>query len=270
LIVTADDFGLHDSVNDAVEQAHRAGTLDAASLMVTAPAAEDAIRRARHLHNLRVGLHVVLADGWSALDGRHMNGDMFLKAVRMFAVPSARRQLEAEIRAQFTAFARTGLKLDHVNAHKHFHVHPTIFNILLRVGRDYGMPPMRVPAEPFWIAAHDGGALPGMSNRLLLPWIAYMKRRLRAAKVSHNDHLFGIAASGAMSEARLLDILKRLPPGISEIYLHPATTSGGSIAASMSEYRHSEELAALLSPCVRAALHEVGVRGGYQDVCGVA
>jgi hopanoid biosynthesis associated protein HpnK len=257
-------------VNDAVEQAHRAGTLYAASLMMTAPAVEDAIRRAHHLHNLRVGLHVVLADGWSALDGRHMSGDLFRKAVRVFAIPSARRQLEAEIRAQFSAFARTGLKLDHVNAHKHFHVHPTIFAILMRVGRDYGMPPIRVPAEPFWTATETGGGMSGASNRLILPWIAHMKRRLRRAGVPHNDHLFGIAGSGAMNEARLLGILKRLPPGVSEIYLHPATVPGGGIAESMSQYRHSEELAALLSPRVRAALQEVGVRGGYQDVCGVA
>ena len=42
LIVTADDFGLHESVNEAVEQANRAQTLNAASLMVTAPATDDA------------------------------------------------------------------------------------------------------------------------------------------------------------------------------------------------------------------------------------
>jgi len=70
LIVTADDFGLHESINEAVEQASRAGALNAASLMVTARATKDAVRRARLLPNLRVGLHVVLADGWSTLDAR--------------------------------------------------------------------------------------------------------------------------------------------------------------------------------------------------------
>ena len=43
LIVTADDFGLHEAVNEAVEQASRTGVLTAASLMVAAPAAADAI-----------------------------------------------------------------------------------------------------------------------------------------------------------------------------------------------------------------------------------
>src|SRR6202043_3194500 len=92
LIVTADDFGLHESINEAVEQASRAGSLTAASLMVSAEATEDAVRRARTLPNLRVGLHIVLADGWSTLDARlipeiadadgRMRSDMFRRGVR--------------------------------------------------------------------------------------------------------------------------------------------------------------------------------------------
>jgi len=275
LIVTADDFGIHESVNEAVEQASRAGILNAASLMVTAHATKDAVRRARMLPNLCVGLHVVLADGWSTLDAQlvpeiadstgRMHGDMFRRGVRFFFKSAARRQLEAEIRAQFAAFARTGLTLDHVNVHKHFHIHPTILNILLEVGRDYGMPAMRVPDEPFWFAARSG-VLPGLAQSLLSPWIALMKHRLRAARVFHNDRIFGMAGSGAIDEAGLLAILARLPPGVSEIYLHPATRSGSAITPSMSQYRHAEELEALSSLRVRAALNAVAVRGGYTEV----
>ena len=57
---TADDFGLTESVNEAVERAHRDGVLQAASLMVAAPASADAVRRARALPNLRIGLHLVV------------------------------------------------------------------------------------------------------------------------------------------------------------------------------------------------------------------
>ncbi len=67
LIVTADDFGLHEAVNEAVERAHWDGVLTAASLMVGAPAADDAIARAKRMPKLRVGLHIVLADGAAVL-----------------------------------------------------------------------------------------------------------------------------------------------------------------------------------------------------------
>lgn len=277
LIVTADDFGLHEAVNEAVERAHTAGILTAASLMVGAPAADDAVRRAQALPGLRVGLHVVLADGGATLapdqipalvdTAGRMDGRMFARGVRYFALPWVRRQLHAEIRAQFAAFARTGLRLDHVNAHKHFHLHPSLLGMVLRVGRDYGVSAVRVPAEPLWFANACGGWPAGAGAGLLKPWAALMKLRLRAAGIAYNDHIFSVAASGAMDETRLLRVLTRLPPGVTEIYLHPATASGSAIAPSMSLYRHADELAALLSTRVRDALAATGIsRGGFGDI----
>lgn len=264
LIVTADDFGLHAAVNEAVELAHRDGVLNAASLMVAAPAAADAVARAKHLPSLRVGLHLVLADGASMLpreripalvDAHGRFGDnMALDGARFFFLPRARRQLEAEVRAQFAAFAATGLPLDHVNAHKHFHLHPTILSLILRIGRDYGLRAVRLPLE--------SGA-----PALLRPWLRLLARRLDRAGIAHNDAVVGIAHSGAMDEAVVLTALRALPPGITEIYLHPATQSGSAIAPSMPGYRHADELAALLSPRVRAAIDALDVpRGGFTDL----
>ena len=264
LIVTADDFGLHPAVNEAVELAHRDGVLTAASLMVGAPAAADAVARARRLPGLRVGLHLVLADGAAVLprekipalvdaDGRF--GDRMARdGVRFFFLPAVRRQLEAEIRAQFGAYAATGLPLDHVNAHKHFHLHPTVLSLILSIGRDYGLRAVRLPAE-------------ASAPALLRPWLRLLAWRLDQAGIAHNDSVIGIEHSGGMNEAVLLEALQRLPAGVTEIYLHPATTSGSVIAASMPEYRHAEELAALLSPRVRAAIDGLGIpRGGFRDI----
>ena len=275
LIVTADDFGIHSAVNEAVTEANTAGILTAASLMVGAPAAADAIRRAHELPQLRVGLHLVLADGFSVLprtkipdlvdeQGRFGDG-MWLDGVRYFALPSLRRQLEAEIRAQFAAFARTGLVLDHVNAHKHFHLHPTLLKMIVRIGHEFGMNAVRVPHEPLWFAGGGAGAM--ASTAFLTPWVALMKARLRAGGISYNDRVFGIASTGRLDEAVLLGILARLPAGVTEIYLHPATHSAAPITPTMVDYRHTDELAALLSERVAAAVAATGAaRGGYRDI----
>jgi chitin disaccharide deacetylase len=276
LIVTADDFGLHEAVNEAVDQASRQGVLTAASLMVTAPAAADAVRRARALPQLRLGLHLTLADGLPQLprhevsrltDARGRFDDrMALAGWRFVASPVARGQLAREIRAQFAAFAATGLDLDHVNAHKHFHLHPTVLGLIMRIGREFGLEAVRLPAEPLWFAARHGGAGALVSQALLAPWVRLMKRRLADAGFTHNDSVFGIAASGAMSETRVLEILARLPRGCTEVYLHPASRSGSTIAPTMAQYAHQEELAALISPRVRAAVAAAGVtRGGFRD-----
>ncbi|HKG00213.1 MAG TPA: ChbG/HpnK family deacetylase, partial [Xanthobacteraceae bacterium] len=47
VVITADDFGLAPEVNEAVEIACHDGILTAASLMVSGPAAADAVARAQ-------------------------------------------------------------------------------------------------------------------------------------------------------------------------------------------------------------------------------
>jgi hopanoid biosynthesis associated protein HpnK len=269
LIVCADDFGLDPSVNEAVERAHRDGILTTASLMVGAPAAADAVRRARRMPRLRVGLHLALVDAGPLLSGPaaapligaggEFDRNMLRAGLRFSLLPSVRAALEREIRAQFAAFAATGLVLDHVNAHKHMHIHPTVARLVIEIGRDYGMRAVRVPAEP---AAVLNRAWPG--ERRSAPfwgaWVARLRRRLEREGLVVNDHLFGIAWSGRMVEERLLALIPHLPEGISEIYCHPASEGTPDLAARMPGYRHTEELAALLSPRVRERLAEEGVR----------
>jgi hopanoid biosynthesis associated protein HpnK len=276
LIVCADDFGRDDAVNEAVERACRNGILTCASLMVAAPAAADAVARARLLSQLRVGLHLVVIDGEPILpaaklgslvrrDGR-FDPHQTRAALRYFFAPGIRGRLAAEIRAQFEAFRATGLALDHVNAHKHMHLHPTVARLIVEIGRDYGMRAVRLPAEP---TATLRAAFPGERYRTpaYQPAVAALRRRLRRAGLAANDHVFGIAWSGAMTEERILRLLPHLPPGDSEIYLHPASRTNRALAAAMPFYRHQDELAALLSPAVRRCVADLGVGLiGYGDL----
>ena len=86
-----------------------------------------------------------------------------------------------------------------------------------------------------------------------------------------NDHIFGIAWSGGMTEARLLGLLPHLPDGVSEIYFHPAAERSAALAAAMPEYRHTEELAALLSPALRRRIDEFGIElVSYGDLAGAS
>jgi chitin disaccharide deacetylase len=260
LIVTADDFGLSDAVNEAIRQATLGGILTAASLMMGEPATHAAVRLAGALPRLRIGLHLVLVDGHSVLpprripdlvdtSGRFSNA-MVLNSFRFVTSRRVRAQLAAEIRAQFAAFAATGLELDHVNAHKHFHLHPLILELVLRIGSEFGLSAVRVPQEPFWYSGLQGGAI---SAALLAPWLALMRVRLRARQVMVNDQVFGISATGWLDTLHLLDIVTRLPPGVTEIYLHPSVGN--------------EELAALVNPRVRTAVNASGaVCGGYRDL----
>ena len=269
MIVCADDFGLGPLINEAVEEAHRYGILSTASLMVGGKAAADAIGRAHRLPKLRVGLHLNLTEGHPVLPEMEVpqllrgNGEfdrnMARAGVRFSVFPGVRRQLAAEIWAQFAAFRATGLALDHVNAHEHMHLHPVVAKLIIEIGRDYDMKAVRVPSEPVAVLRQ---AFPEERYRAPAyhPWNAVLRRRLRRAGLRTNDHIFGLAWSGGMVEARILGLIPHLPDGVSEIYFHPATRRTPLAGAAVQTYRQQDELAALLSPLVRDRISESGIK----------
>ena len=273
LIVTADDFGAAVEVNEAVARAHRDGILTAASLMVAGAAAHDAVARAKTMPKLRVGLHLVLVEGKPVLPAHavpdlvdasgYFRTDMARAGAAMFFLPKVRAQLAAEIAAQFEAFAATGLKLDHVNAHKHFHLHPTIASLMVKIAKAHGVKGARVPLEPQTVLAKIEPRKASSVVALTAPFARSLRRRFRREGIASPDHVFGLAWSGAMTSERLAGLIRHLPEGLSEIYTHPAT---GPYPGSAPGYRYEGELAALTDPGLPGLLAAQGVRsGGFED-----
>jgi hopanoid biosynthesis associated protein HpnK len=247
-------------VNEAVERAHTEGALTAASLMVSGAAARQAVAMARKLPSLRVGLHLVLLEGRPTLRPQQIpdlvgsNGmlrtDMVRLAFQLAGRPDMRRQLRREIAAQFAAFARTGLPLDHVNAHKHFHMHPIIAAQVIEVGRHFGMRALRVPREP---------------GHMMAPGCAVLAAQARRADLVTPHAVLGLRWTGQMTRERVLAAIHKAPAGLVEIYTHPATSD--SFPGHARGYRYRDELAALTDPEVVAAVKWSRRRtGGYTDV----
>jgi hopanoid biosynthesis associated protein HpnK len=265
-IFSADDFGLSIAVNDGIERAHWEGILSTASLMVAGDAAGDAIPRT--MPNLRVGLHLVAIEGPAALPPAEiadlLNGegqfpsDQLGLGLRYAFSRTARCQLTREVAAQYRAFAASGLPLDHANAHKHMHLHPTVGRLLIEAGRAHGLRALRIPAEP--AAVMTGLGVPqGLAARALLAWTQLLRAQARRAGLLTNDHAFGIAWSGGMTEARLLRLIPHLPMGLNEIYFHPAAGRNPLLDRLMPGYDHEGEMAALLSPALREAVRQHGI-----------
>jgi len=272
VIVTGDDFGLALPVNEAVLEAHRKGILTTASLMVGAEFCRDAVQRAKQCPSLRVGLHLTLVEGRPVLEPRRIpdlvgpdgafSTHLARTGFRFFFYPGIRKQLEAEIRAQFEAFCEAGLALDHVNAHNHLHFHPTVLRLLLEVGKEYGLRAVRLPNEPpvlSWKASRKSLGPRLTSWTLLLPWMALMKHRLRRENIRFNDFLFGMADGGSMTTELTLRIIRNLPTGITELCFHPATRRCVEIDQTMPSYRHEEEFRALTSESLIRELQTAGV-----------
>jgi hopanoid biosynthesis associated protein HpnK len=266
VIVTGDDFGLALPVNEAIVEAHLKGILTTASLMMGERYSKDAVERAKRHPSLRVGLHLTLVEGCPVSAPREIPdlvdaGGAFLTHLgragfKFFFHAGIRKQIEREMRAQFEAFHKTGLVLDHADAHNHMHLHPTVLRLMLKVGREYGLTAVRLPNEPpllSWKASRRSFGSKLTSWVLLRPWMNLMRTLLRHAHVRHNDFFFGMADSGAMTLALALRLVGNLPRGVTELCFHPATRRCAEIDRTMLHYRHEEEFQALISPSLLRA-----------------
>ncbi len=257
LIVNADDFGLSSSVNQAVIRAHNEGILTTASLMVNEPGFEEAVALARQNPRLGVGLHLTLSHGHAALPPEKIPGlvnergefsnDPTATGMRYFMRRELHGPLRREIRAQFDKFRATGLTLDHVNGHLHFHLHPTIFRIVMETAELFGVRRMRLTRDPFWLNARlaPGRWLYRGSHAFIYCCLSRRARGvLQKNGIRHTRKVFGLLQNALVDEAFVLKLLPALPAGDSELYSHP----------SLDEFKH--EFDALISERVKAAVRE--------------
>ncbi len=268
LVVNADDFGRSHSINQAVVQAHTEGLLTTASLMVNGAAAAEAVALAREHPRLGVGLHLSLVCARSTLKPTEIPGLVDHRfqfsnhpvwaGVRYFFHRGLRWQLRHEIAAQVQKFQATGLPMDHLNGHLNLHLHPTVFGLLWRHAEGWGIRGLRLTRDPFWLNARlaSGRWAYRISHALVFNLLAAAsRRRLLARGIKYTRQVFGLLQNGQVTEAFLLRLLPRLPPGDTELYCHP----------SLDEAR--PELEALLSPRVRALARELNLATiRYQDL----
>lgn len=263
LVVTGDDFGARPEVNAAIVQAHRDGILTSASLMVTGEAFEEAVERARDCPDLSTGLHLVLCDarpasppaaipGLVGRDGRLPRRPGPTGVAHALLWPRRRGAIERELRAQFERYLASGLPLDHVDGHHHLHMHPLVFDVLLRCMEDYKVSWVRLVEEPAAVARRGGESWLGEGIAWAFGALARRNRRALARRGvgAGPDAIHGLRATGRMDLEEWRRALPRLDGSTVEVYTHP---DGGSPAG-------RRERDALCAPELRAAVEAAGWR----------
>jgi predicted glycoside hydrolase/deacetylase ChbG (UPF0249 family) len=218
LVVNADDLGLTVGVNNGIFDAHDRGILTSASLMASAPATADALRRASNHSTLGIGVHLTLVDGAPMLlpdhvptlvqdDGRfHPSWRPFIVACLMGRV--SMEDVERELTAQIEYITSHGIKPTHVDAHKHVHLFPPVFEIAVRLAERFRIPVIRVPYER------------SLADLPMFVWARH-DRRLAASRGIFTPQFVGRAMTGVMTEETLSTAIRRLRPGHTELMVHP-------------------------------------------------
>lgn len=238
LIINADDFGQTPGINRSVGELHQARALTSATLMATSSFFDEAVAVAKANPSLEVGCHVVLTDGVSALPASKIpsladaHGEFRASLGRFAADLHLGRiraaEIEAEAAAQIRRIQNAGVRVSHVDTHKHTHMFPRVLRPLLRAAQACGVPAIRNPFEPGW--ALRATPNPGKLRRIAVVALDSQRRiflrLVRDAGLATTSGTLGVLATGTLDVATTLDcLLAALPKtqadAVWELVSHP-------------------------------------------------
>ena len=234
LIVNADDFGLTSGVNRAIIELHAAGLVTSTSLMARAGATDEAIELARATPSLGVGCHVVLVDGEpvlppekipSLVDARtgHFPNSLTTFLLRLFTGRIRAEEIEAEAAAQIAHLQQRGVRLTHIDTHKHAHIFSAVLRPMLRAARAAGIRAVRHPFEPEWaVRAAIGAPLARVVQIAALRLLAPRSHQIIEQEgFTTTDGTIAVAGTGTLDATTLRSLLGQLPAGTWELVTHP-------------------------------------------------
>src|SRR4051794_6251314 len=163
--------------------------------MANGEAFDDAVRLARETPTLDIGCHLVLVQGSSLVTGRPLP-----ETPREVVAALVRRRLDvyAELRAQIEKIIRAGISPSHLDSHKHTHIVPSVFKVVIRLKQDFRMPFVPVPL-----------ARPGPSGKFSYRLAEPLYRRMGdRSGVGMTVSFIGIRLNGALDEGSLTRALE--------------------------------------------------------------
>lgn len=256
LIVNADDFGLNENVCNGIEHCHKNGIVTSTSLMVNMPRSEMAADISEKNSSLGVGLHLNLTQGKSISHNNILFSNSNL--VKALLGRISREKAQDEIEAQIQAALDYGIKLTHIDGHKHIHVMPKIIDAVIESALSFKIKKIRLPLESY---STTFNLRQSPKTKLLRYLSLKAKIKIEKAGLWHPDNFYGISETGALDEEKLKNILKNLPDGVNEIMCHPGYPVTGD------RLDRKKELMALTDRTIKRTIGEQGIRlVNYGDI----
>jgi hopanoid biosynthesis associated protein HpnK len=271
LIINADDFGLCDGVNRAIVKAHSEGVLTSATIMANMPAAADAVKMAKQLPNLGIGVHLNLTVGQpitkDSFASSLLNGEgEFINSPARLAIfslirPAVRNAIRAEFAAQIQFVIDSGLKPTHLDSHKHIHSFPPIFSIVCELAHRFKIPAVRWTFEPKelskmpWPLPSEGGA-----KRARLIRIMAKINRVQKASLFKTQALLGVAHTGKIDTTFFRAVALYNSADIAEVMTHPGFIDGLDRQKTRLIQQRQLELETLCSEKTKQYIKDAGIK----------
>lgn len=255
IIITADDYGLCDGINNAIEECIVVGSVRATCVMVNMPAYKAAGSLRKTFADASIGLHWTLTQGNPVLsavqvpslvdsDGQFLPFSEFRR--RWIRGWIDRREVIAELRAQEQRFREVAGVPDFWNTHQNVHLTPGLFEISVSLGLQLGISTMRCHRRiTVW---RDGSAaeynlrhpLYWAKGQAIAAWSSWAERRGAVMPAGLLD-VPGFAGKVDVKQI-VPKLLRDTRPGVVEIAIHPSTEVrpelfGAITGARVEEYR---------------------------------
>lgn len=271
LIINADDFGLHPSINEGIIKGYSEGMITSTSIMPSAPYFEDAVKLAKENPSLGIGIHLTLVGGVKPVCTKGVNSlinadgvfaeDYTVFAKKWYTGSIKKNEIEKELSMQIEKVLKTGIIPTHIDSHQHMHVLPGIAGIVMRLCQKYGIDKIRMPGENiFW----SGGFKAGIGRKIGRDGLSFCaelaKGKAKNAGLKYPEHFFGMLAGGNLNENLVRSILLNLPEGTSEIMTHPGADSTVLSQKFTWGYHWQNELNAFLSVENKKIVREHGIK----------
>ena len=256
LVVNADDFGFTHDVNQGIIEAHQRGILTATTLMANGDAFENAVHLARENPTLDIGAHLVLIGG----RGLAARKEPLPSSVTRLLAAITLRQLRIydELAAQVRRILDAGIRLTHLDTHKHTHLAPPVLDAVARIAEEFGIPWVR---RPFDLPITAARATATRRKRVASGGLTLVRARFQSALARRHckttDHFAGFQITGRFRTQELVALIQALPEGSTELMCHPGRCSA-ELAAARTRLKQSreDELTALTAPETRRAIVE--------------
>lgn len=265
LIVNADDFGLHESINNAIIEGHQSGCVSSTSIMPAGRAFQHAAQLSSQNRLLGVGVHLTLVgleplsepeQVCSLIDGQGRFFKNYIHFLLKYVQGKIRREeIRQEMALQIERVIAAGIPVTHLDSHQHLHIVPGIFEVVVELAKCYHIGAVRIPDEAYFFT----GGYPFSLSRILGRTGLTLLSRLVRMKIARQglaapDHFFGMLSGGHMSEDYLLQIVEQLPEGVSEIMMHPGKENELLEHEYGWDYDWEGEFTAVASETVRSVL----------------
>lgn len=217
VLFTADDLGLDETTNLAIERAHRLGALTTASLMPGQTSSTHALEVARRNPLLQIGWHLHVCDSHPITCERWPWGKSpILAGIALASWPPARALVRRELQTQWNWIAATGLPCRFINGHHHMHIHPFIASEVFKMVSASFAGWVR----GFHVKLFGSNRRCHLGYQILRHWSANWLNHWPTNRLTNS--LWGLDRLHCMNAAEVVEVLPTLPQdGIHEFLFHP-------------------------------------------------